>query len=921
MCCSVVTLPDSLRGRAFVCDHCRRRIDTPPPPLSAALSLSDFIIGEEISQGETGPLYRAHQTSLGREVALKILSPHRVADKTLVRHFVAQARRLASMHHPAFVHLYAIGEEGGLYFRSTELVTGESVTARLARVARMKPREVANCGRILAAALQTAWDQAQLLAGGLDPEDVLLAGDQVRLIRAGESASTGDTSVGVEEEDEVSVTGLVAPELVLGQPCDVRASLYALGVLLFRMATGAPPFAGLGSESSSSADYLYRQAPSPRDLVPDFPEEVARVIQRLLLREPSERFKSGTEVVAALTPAANRTEAAGGEQALGSEHWRCPTCQTLNSVKGKYCRECGGYGMEPCPACGQGVHLDTVFCPFCGANMKANRQAVREHGEALLKRLRNCLESVDWKGVRNALKEHAAMDLSVLPDEQVRAFAAERKVALESALGMADEAEDQLDLTTFEATVQLLAEMGEELPATSELVRRLDRYQSELADGIYQANTAYQTRCFDRSRLILEALRPWVGSILGERRAQLLEDSTRRVDERHEAMRRAEELLADPEARTDALQVRAELAGFRLSKKLMVVTPSPDDVACESRMATVMVTIERNITSTVKALLKEDYWDAITDLLERTDEGEIHGGIVSRRTLSECVEFEVGGRYNLARELEEKGEMEPAREAWHRLLDVPGMFLPDHARREALEFEQRRERAVMGARRTQLNGHLSAVFFVWCLAFALSGVNVIADWYDGLLDVARLAHCMGPLMVHLIAVLAVAFLLRSRRVMGGGDLFAGRHASLFFIGLAVLWVVSPLVWIALEVNTMVSERILEVGDQLSWIGPVVMGVIWLAGDLMRCWRYPTLPASFALTLSWLGATVSLGFALSQGSLSDPVFVLIVSSVQLVFFVGVHVVHHVLFRTLERHRRRQRVPAEGPTAARGTVGTA
>jgi len=200
-------------------------------------------------------------------------------------------------------------------------------------------------------------------------------------------------------------------------------------------------------------------------------------------------------------------------------------------------------------------------------------------------------------------------------------------------------------------------------------------------------------------------------------------------------------------------------------------------------------------------------------------------------------------------------------------------------------------------------------------------VNVIADWYDGLLDVARLAHCMGPLMVHLIAVLAVAFLLRSRRVMGGGDLFAGRHASLFFIGLAVLWVVSPLVWIALEVNTMVSERILEVGDQLSWIGPVVMGVIWLAGDLMRCWRYPTLPASFALTLSWLGATVSLGFALSQGSLSDPVFVLIVSSVQLVFFVGVHVVHHVLFRTLERHRRRQRVPAEGPTAARGTVGTA
>lgn len=901
-----------MRGRPFVCGYCRRRIETPPPPLSAALSLSDFVIGEEIAQGETGPLYRAHQTSLGREVALKILSPHLMADTVLVRHFVAQARRLASMHHPAFVHLYAIGEEGGLYFRSTELVEGESVATRLERVGRIGAKEVASCGRTLAAALQMAWDQGQLLADGLSPEDVLLAGDQARLIRAGEPVGTF-FDPGIEDE-EGTPSGLVAPELVLGQPRDVRASLYALGVLLFRMATGAPPFAGV-DEESSSADYLYRQAPSPRDLVPDFPEDMARVIQRMLLRDPEERFKTGHEVVAALTPAASRAEPSpAGGPAPDGERWRCPACQTLNSMKGKYCRECGAYGMEPCPACGQGVHLDTTFCPFCGANMKANRQAAREHGETLLKRLRHSLESVDWKGVRNALKEYSTMDLSVLPDEQVRALETERKMALDSAVGMAEESEDQLDLATFEGAVQLLGEMGEELPATDELVRRLDRYQAELADGIYQANTAYQTRCFDRARLILEALRPWNGAILGERRAQLLEDSTRRVDERHAAMRRAEELLADPEARTDALQVRAELAGFRLSKKLMVVTPSPDDVACEARMATVMTTIERNITSTVQALLKEDYWDAIADLLERTDDGEIHGGIVSRRTLSECVENEVAGRYNFARELEERGEMGPARDAWHHLLDVPGVFLPDHVRREALEFEQRRERAVVGTRRSQLSGQLSAVFFVWCLALALSGVNTVADWYDGMLSRQKVLRDMGPLIVHLAAMLTVGFLLRRRRVMGGSDLVSGRHASLFFIGLAVLWIVSPLAWIALEVNTMVTERILEVGDQLNWIGPVVVGVIWLFGDLVRCWRYPALPAAFALTLSWLGATASLNFALSERHLADPVFVLAVCFVQLLFFAGIHVVHHVLIRVLAGHRRRRRPSAEGSSAS-------
>ena len=899
ICSSVVPLPETQRGRPFVCAHCRRRVETPPPPLSAALTLGDFVIGDEIAKSDSGPLYRAHQTSLGRDVALKILSPGRGADDTLIRHFVSEARRLASMGHPVFVHMYAIGEEGGLYFRSTEFVDGESVAARLARCGAMSPREVVACGSALAPALQAAWDQCQLLADGLSPRDVLLTDTFARLIHAGdplpevgESGATGSSRL----------TGLVAPEMVLGGKCDVRASLYALGVLLFRMATGEAPFAG-ADRPADSADFLYRQAPSPRDMIPDFPEDAAVAIQRLLLREPDDRFACGADVVAALGASQETPVAVVGadNDMEGAEKWRCPACQVLNSVKGKYCRGCGAYGMEPCPSCGEGVHLGTTFCSLCGANLQANRQALREHGEQLLKKLRSCLASSDWGRTQKTLKEYASLDTSSMPDELVRAFEGEQRNAVKAAEEEARQAEERLDMAAFEATVQLLLEIG----GSGDLPQKLEAEQARLADGIYQANTAYQTRCFDRSRLIIEGLRPWTGAILGERRAQLLQDSRKRLAERKAAMQRAQDLLADPEARTDALQVRGELAGFRLSKKLLVVAPSPVDVAAETAMAAVMTTIERNITTTIQALLRNDYWDSVADLLERTGDDNIHGGIVSRRTLSACVENEVDGRFMFARELEEQGAHNEARVAWQHVLDVPGLFLADHVRREALAFEQRLERKLVEERRTQIKGHVSAVFFIWCLAFALSGVNGIATWYEGLLDASTVMHSFGPLTAYLAAILVVGFLLRSRRVMGGGDHVSGRQAPLFFLGIGALWIVSPLSWIVLELNTMVCNRILDVGSDLDWVGPVVAGTLWLAADLMRCWQYPALPGAVAMTLSWLGATASMSFLLSGRSLSDSGLVLVVSSMHFVLFVAVHVAHYVLVRSLSKNRPKVR----------------
>ncbi len=271
--------------------------------------LGGFQILGVLGKGGMGTVYRARQVSLDRDVALKVLSSDLTADPEFVGRFQAEARFAARLHHPNVVQVFDVDKADDVYFYSMELMEGGSVETRLRESGRLTIEQatafIADAARGLAFA-----EQMRIVHRDIKPDNLMIdRHGHVKLADLGLAHGGDDDSGKV-----IGTPHFMSPEQIQRQPMDHRSDLYSLGCTYFRLVTGKNPFTG-DNVKAIVRGHVKDAAPRADETHEEVPEDVADIIDRLLEKDPGDRYQSAEELLADLAEV-GKVEAKRGPWAL-----------------------------------------------------------------------------------------------------------------------------------------------------------------------------------------------------------------------------------------------------------------------------------------------------------------------------------------------------------------------------------------------------------------------------------------------------------------------------------------------------------------------------------------------------------------------------------------------------------------------------
>jgi len=263
--------------------------------------VSHFRIVRLLGRGGMGVVYKAVDLDLGREVALKFLSLAARNPRDEAR-FRREARATAALDHPNIGTIYEVGEREGRRFIAMAFYDGETLAARLSHEpeGRLPIAEAASIAGQLASALAAA-HAAGVVHRDLKPDNMMLArGGRVKLLDFG-LAKWAEAPTVTERGVVVGTAAYMAPEQLRGSESGAAGDLWAFGVVLYHMLTGQRPFGG--ERRGMVHAILYEDPPPVRDLRPDVPEALERIVSRCLAKEPQERYPDADAILAELVAA------------------------------------------------------------------------------------------------------------------------------------------------------------------------------------------------------------------------------------------------------------------------------------------------------------------------------------------------------------------------------------------------------------------------------------------------------------------------------------------------------------------------------------------------------------------------------------------------------------------------------------------
>jgi TolB-like protein/lipoprotein NlpI len=273
--------------------------------LHAGTHVGPFEVLSSLGAGGMGEVYRARDPRLEREVALKVLPAHALADDTARARLLREARMASKLNHPNVCTIYEVGEAEGQTYIAMELVAGQSLADRLA-AGRLPMEQAIRLGQQMADALSHAHEHSVVHRDFKAANVIVTPEGRAKVLDFGlakplvgrdlEAATTLTQGSLTEAGAVVGTLAYMAPEQLRGKPADARSDVWALGVVLYEMAAGKRPFAGETGFEVSSA--ILNQP--PRALPAGVPPPLATVIERCLAKEPAQRYQRAGEVRSAL---------------------------------------------------------------------------------------------------------------------------------------------------------------------------------------------------------------------------------------------------------------------------------------------------------------------------------------------------------------------------------------------------------------------------------------------------------------------------------------------------------------------------------------------------------------------------------------------------------------------------------------------
>ncbi len=277
--------------------------------LAPGKMLGPYKILTAIGAGGMGEVYRAQDTRLGRDVAVKVLTRNLSNDAEALRRFEQEARAAGMLNHPNILAIYDIGDEGGLHYIVSELLEGESLRARI-RQSPIPPRKALDYASQIARGLSAAHER-NIVHRDLKPENLFITRDgHVKILDFGLAKLAGPRLPNATpgNEDELTLptsptepgrlmgtVGYMAPEQVRGGGGDNRSDIFAFGVILYEMLAGAPAFRR-DSPIETLNSILKDDPPDFFELSIRVPAVLDRVVRHCLEKNPDERFQSARDL-------------------------------------------------------------------------------------------------------------------------------------------------------------------------------------------------------------------------------------------------------------------------------------------------------------------------------------------------------------------------------------------------------------------------------------------------------------------------------------------------------------------------------------------------------------------------------------------------------------------------------------------------
>src|SRR6185437_1215682 len=317
--------------------------------------LERYEVLSEIGRGGMGIVLKAFDPSLHRVVAIKVLAPQLATSGVARKRFLREAKAAAAVTHDHIVTIHAVDEANGLPYLVMQYIAGMSLQDRIDKDGPLELADILRIGMQTASGLAAAHGQG-IVHRDIKPANILLEDgvQRVKITDFGLARAMDDASL--TQSGFVAGSPLyMAPEQARGEAMDHRADLFSLGSVLYTMCTGRPPF-----RAANTLAVLRRVSEDPprpiRETNPDMPDWLVAVVEKLLAKEPAERFQSAGEVVEVL-----------GRNLAQLQHaaWLPPPA-AANADAGL------PTSLTICPSCGANLHVpermvgSLVHCAECG---------------------------------------------------------------------------------------------------------------------------------------------------------------------------------------------------------------------------------------------------------------------------------------------------------------------------------------------------------------------------------------------------------------------------------------------------------------------------------------------------------------------------------------------------------------------------